>query len=111
MFLERKAFPPVRCTPPSTTSDSGRQRDGYKRVNCPPCSDPVGHDTPHLSPSVCYRSLFSVPSVFLSNMGAQEVDGNSNQPQFEIPKQCKAGVVVNEGPDFHVEVQMVDVPE
>lgn len=29
----------------------------------------------------------------------------------EIPKQCKAGVVVNEGPDFRVEVQMVDVPE
>jgi hypothetical protein len=29
----------------------------------------------------------------------------------EIPKQCKAGVVVNEGPDFKVEVQMVDVPE
>ena len=31
--------------------------------------------------------------------------------QEEIPKQCKAGVVVNEGPDFKVEVQMVDVPE
>ncbi|KAK5123143.1 hypothetical protein LTR85_003341 [Meristemomyces frigidus] len=31
--------------------------------------------------------------------------------QPEIPKQCKAGVVVNEGPDFHVEIQMVDVPE
>ena len=30
---------------------------------------------------------------------------------FEIPKQCKAGVCVNEGPDFRVEVQMVDVPE
>jgi len=29
----------------------------------------------------------------------------------EIPKKCKAGVVVNEGPDFRVEVQMVDVPE
>jgi propanol-preferring alcohol dehydrogenase len=31
--------------------------------------------------------------------------------EVEIPKQCKAGVVVNEGPDFSVEVQMVDVPE
>lgn len=31
--------------------------------------------------------------------------------EFEIPKQCKAGVVVNEGPDFKVEMQMVDVPE
>ena len=29
----------------------------------------------------------------------------------EIPKQCKAGVVVNEGPDFRIEIQMVDVPE
>ncbi|KAI7240312.1 alcohol dehydrogenase [Hortaea werneckii] len=31
--------------------------------------------------------------------------------EIEIPKQCKAGVVVNEGPDFRIEVQMVDVPE
>ncbi|KAM3065208.1 hypothetical protein ACMFMG_010400 [Clarireedia jacksonii] len=30
---------------------------------------------------------------------------------FDIPKTCKAGVVVNEGPDFHVEVQDVAVPE
>jgi hypothetical protein len=30
---------------------------------------------------------------------------------FEIPKTCKAGVVVNEGPDFRVEVQTVEVPE
>ena len=29
----------------------------------------------------------------------------------EIPKKCKAGVVVNEGPDFRVEIQEVDVPE
>lgn len=29
----------------------------------------------------------------------------------EIPKTGKAGVVVNEGPDFHVEVQDVEVPE
>lgn len=27
-----------------------------------------------------------------------------------IPKQCKAGVVVNEGPNFKIEVQLVDVP-
>lgn len=39
-------------------------------------------------------------------------DANGEQqPTFEIPKECKAGVVVNEGPDFHVEVQMVPVPE
>jgi hypothetical protein len=31
--------------------------------------------------------------------------------QFEIPKKCKAGVVVNPGPDFYLEVQDVDVPE
>lgn len=31
--------------------------------------------------------------------------------QPEIPKKCKAGVVVNIGPDFHLEVQDVDVPE
>ncbi|KIW81521.1 hypothetical protein Z517_04546 [Fonsecaea pedrosoi CBS 271.37] len=30
---------------------------------------------------------------------------------FDIPKECKAGVVVNEGPNFHIEVQMVPVPE
>ena len=23
-------------------------------------------------------------------------------PSFEIPKTCKGGVVVNEGPDFHI---------
>ncbi|KAK3096373.1 hypothetical protein LTR53_019311, partial [Teratosphaeriaceae sp. CCFEE 6253] len=30
---------------------------------------------------------------------------------FEVPKKGKAAVVVNEGPDFRVEVQEVDVPE
>ncbi|KAJ5771580.1 Polyketide synthase enoylreductase [Penicillium odoratum] len=35
----------------------------------------------------------------------------SSLPLFEIPTHCKAGVVINEGPDFHVEVQMVPVPE
>jgi hypothetical protein len=30
---------------------------------------------------------------------------------FDIPKTCKAGVVVNEGPDFRVEVRDVPVPE
>lgn len=32
-------------------------------------------------------------------------------PKFSIPTTFKAGVVVNEGPDFHVEVQDVPVPE
>ncbi|OQE21691.1 hypothetical protein PENSTE_c011G00235 [Penicillium steckii] len=35
----------------------------------------------------------------------------ANDPQFDIPALCKAGVVVNEGPDFRVEIQMVPVPE
>jgi hypothetical protein len=38
-------------------------------------------------------------------------DSNGSAPKFDIPKECKAGVVVNEGPDFRVEVQMVPVPE
>lgn len=32
-------------------------------------------------------------------------------PTYDIPKECKAGVVVNEGPDFRIEVQMLPVPE
>jgi hypothetical protein len=35
---------------------------------------------------------------------------SSDQP-LEIPKECKAGVVYNEGPDFEVKVEMVPVPE
>ena len=30
--------------------------------------------------------------------------------EAEIPKKCKAGVVVDPGPDFHLEVQDVEVP-
>jgi len=33
------------------------------------------------------------------------------EPVFDIPKTCKAGVVVDEGPNFRVEVQDVPVPE
>ncbi|KAI9688718.1 MAG: hypothetical protein M1822_001075 [Bathelium mastoideum] len=36
---------------------------------------------------------------------------NGEQKQYDIPKECKAGVVVNEGPNFHIEMQMVPVPE
>lgn len=35
----------------------------------------------------------------------------SVMPEYEIPKQCKAGVMHNEGLDFSVAVEMVDVPE
>jgi propanol-preferring alcohol dehydrogenase len=41
---------------------------------------------------------------------ASESNG-SDAKTYDIPKKCKAGVVVNEGPDFTVEVQEVDVPE
>jgi hypothetical protein len=32
-------------------------------------------------------------------------------PTFEIPKECKAGVVHNEGPNFELKVEMVPVSE
>ncbi|PVI06439.1 alcohol dehydrogenase 1 [Periconia macrospinosa] len=35
----------------------------------------------------------------------------SKTPVFDVPKTCKGGVVVNEGPDFHIEVQELPVPE
>ena len=45
-------------------------------------------------------------------MAAQATNGaNGSEPHFDIPKECKAGVVVDEGPNFRVEVQMVPVPE
>jgi hypothetical protein len=37
-------------------------------------------------------------------------DSNNSIPT-EIPKECIAAVVVNEGPDFHLEVKNVPVPE
>ncbi|KAI9871323.1 MAG: hypothetical protein M1830_002723 [Pleopsidium flavum] len=40
-----------------------------------------------------------------------ETGASNGTPHYDIPKECKAGVVVNEGPNFHVEVQMVPVPE
>lgn len=36
---------------------------------------------------------------------------DSKVQTFDIPKTCKGGVVVNEGPDFRVEVQDIPVPE
>lgn len=32
-------------------------------------------------------------------------------PTYDIPKECIAGVVVDEGPNFRVEVQKMPVPE
>jgi hypothetical protein len=37
--------------------------------------------------------------------------GIANATTTEIPKTCKAGVVVNEGPDFTLEIEDVPVPE
>lgn len=36
---------------------------------------------------------------------------DSDDAPPSIPRKCKAAVTVNERPDFHVEVQDVDVPE
>lgn len=33
------------------------------------------------------------------------------ETSYDIPKMCKAGVVVNPGSDFHLEVIDVPVPE
>lgn len=35
----------------------------------------------------------------------------SGIPAFDIPAECIAGVVVNEGPNFEVQVKKVPVPE
>lgn len=32
-------------------------------------------------------------------------------PQYDIPKECKAAVVENAGPDFQMKIEMVPVPE
>ncbi|KAK9773091.1 putative Alcohol dehydrogenase 1 [Seiridium cardinale] len=38
--------------------------------------------------------------------------GSTNgEISFDVPKECIAGVVINEGPDFHIEVKNVPVPE
>lgn len=38
--------------------------------------------------------------------------GDTNGTEtFDIPQECIAGVVVNEGPDFEVQVKKVPVPE
>jgi hypothetical protein len=44
-------------------------------------------------------------------MPSSDQNNGANGPTFDIPKECKAGVVVDEGPNFRVEVQMVPVPE
>lgn len=36
---------------------------------------------------------------------------NEGQKTFEIPSECIAGVVKNEGPNFEIEVKKVPVPE
>lgn len=41
-------------------------------------------------------------------MARNDSDG---APSFDIPKECKAAVCYNEGPDFELKVEMVPVPE
>lgn len=67
-------------------------------------------------PRRVYRASSHVSTLILNpsthNQQSKFVQqGKVKMSEPEIPKQCKAGVVVNEGPDFRVEVQMVDVPE
>jgi hypothetical protein len=58
-------------------------------------------------------SLSITPSLHHSfKLSYANMSDSKEQTQtFDIPKMCKGGVVVNEGPDFHVEVQDVPVPE
>jgi hypothetical protein len=42
-----------------------------------------------------------------ANVGAD----NLSSAYYQIPKECKAGVVVDEEPNFRVQVQTVPVPE
>lgn len=76
--------------------------------------------TVHNSLLILYRPLRSpsrpsissvVPSDFLYHPKPSINMAEDKLQTFEIPKTCKAGVVVNEGPDFRVEVQDVPVPE
>lgn len=57
---------------------------------------------------------FPTKSTYNIDKMATSADANGSeqkQPTYEIPKECNAGVVVNEGPNYHVEVQKVPVPE
>lgn len=52
--------------------------------------------------------------LFISNTtrpATMAVNGRSGTDGFVVPKECKAGVVVNPGPSFEVKVEMVPVPE
>lgn len=51
-----------------------------------------------------YISSFLLSKLF-------DIMAEEKAQTFDIPKTCKAGVVVNEGPDFYVEVQDIEVPE
>jgi hypothetical protein len=62
----------------------------------------------------CSFSLFTISDPCLvtrRNNKKGNMANPSGELQYEIPKECVAGVVVNEGPDFRIEVQNVLVPE
>jgi hypothetical protein len=43
--------------------------------------------------------------------GEKHPNGSEQKSEFEIPKECKAGVCHNEGPNYELKVEMVPVPE
>jgi hypothetical protein len=51
------------------------------------------------------------PAAVEEVKAAIDVNETPAAPTFEIPKECKAGVVYNEGPNFELKVEMVPVPE
>jgi hypothetical protein len=63
--------------------------------------------SPPVLSSVCFPCLSISTSSSLLFLTSPKMSA----PSFDIPKECKAGVVVDEGPNFRVEVKMVPVPE
>lgn len=44
-------------------------------------------------------------------MNNRELTSSKIVPEIAIPQKCKAAVVINEGENFTLEIQDVDVPE
>lgn len=55
------------------------------------------------------RNIFYFDRMTVDTNGPAISNGSDLVP--EIPKTCKAGIVVNEGPDFTMRVEEVPVPE
>ena len=61
----------------------------------------------HLSSSFAFAKEFF--SYLIVNMAS--TDSGKESAGHSIPKECKAAVVHNIGPDFELKVEMVPVPE